>query len=314
MSKINTYIITGFLGSGKTTLLNNLLLEVKDEKNVVIENEFGKINIDATLITNKLEGVFELTNGCICCSINGQLNTTLQEIKDLKVKPNNLFIETTGIADAGEVGASFYSFYFNNDFDLKKIICVVDALNIMNYYDSNVEIQKQIIASDCIVLNKINDLEQNKISQVKELIYTIHPLVPIIESKDGKVDFETINKVDLLEQKPELNPFAIKASHKIKTVLFETEKPFNIKQLRYELFKSLYLYYHQVFRIKGYVVDENNQVYLVQSVGKSSTVEIVENKNSTKSELVIIGKEIELKSIERILKTAFQKKKNTNEV
>ena len=290
------------------------MLEVKDKKNVVIENEFGKINIDATLITNKLEGVFELTNGCICCSINGQLNTTLQEIKDLKVKPNNLFIETTGIADAGEVGASFNSFYFNNDFDLKKIICVVDAVNIMNYYDSNIEIQKQIIASDCIVLNKINDLEQNKINQVKALIYTIHPLVPIIESKDGKVNLETINKVNLLEQKPELNTFAIKASHKIKTVLFETKKPFKIQQLRYELFKSLYFYYEQIFRIKGYVFDENNQVYLVQSVGKSSTVEIVENKHITKSELVIIGKEIELKSIERILNPALQKKIITNEV
>jgi G3E family GTPase len=314
MSKINSYIITGFLGSGKTTLLNNLLLEVKEEKNVVIENEFGKINIDATLITDKLEGVFELTNGCICCSINGQLNTTLQEIKDLKVKPNNLFIETTGIADAGEVGASFNSFYFNNDFDLKKIVCVVDAENVMNYYDSNIEIQKQIIASDCVVLNKVNDLEENKINQVKELIYTINPLLPIIESKDRKVDLESINKVDVQKQKPEFNPIVIKASHKIKTVFFETEKKFNIKQLRYELFKSLYLYYQHIFRIKGYVVDENNQVFLVQSVGKSSTVEIVENKNNIKSELVIIGKEIELKSIERILKPALQKNKNTNEV
>ena len=74
--KINVYIITGFLGSGKTTLLNNLLQQFGNEKNVVIENEFGKINIDATLVNGAYEAVYELTNGCICCSINNQLLET----------------------------------------------------------------------------------------------------------------------------------------------------------------------------------------------------------------------------------------------
>jgi len=92
--KINTYIITGFLGSGKTTLLNELIKLIPEQVGI-IENEFGKINIDSSLIEKKYDQLFELTNGCLCCSLNGELVTTLHEIIKSEAPIKNLFIETT---------------------------------------------------------------------------------------------------------------------------------------------------------------------------------------------------------------------------
>ncbi|WP_396191224.1 CobW family GTP-binding protein [Flavobacterium sp.] len=306
-NKIESYIITGFLGAGKTTILNSLLRQTNNNKNIVIENEFGKINIDATLISGLVEGLFELTNGCICCSINNQLLETLQKIDELKDRPSNLFIETTGIADAGEVGAVFSSFFVDKAFSLNKVICVVDADNFESYVDSNIEIQKQIVAADIVVLNKLNSIDTFKIENLNSIIKTINSFATIAESYNGDLDINVLKGSVKTKEILEIPLSKIEVKHKIKTLLFETESRFNIQQLKYELFKSLFLFYHQIYRMKGYVLDENGQVHLVQTVGKNSTIEPVNDISVEKSQLVVIGKEIELNAIERILKPAIQK-------
>lgn len=305
--KISVYIITGFLGSGKTTMLNHLLRQFAKEKNVVIENEFGKINIDATLVNGTFESVYELTNGCICCSINNQLLQTLSEIGALEQKPQNLFLETTGIADAGEVAASFKNLYIEKTFDLKKIICVIDAENMEYYSQSNIEIYRQIVAADFLLINKTNSADYEDIVQIKKIIKSINPYAAVALSKNGSIDINVLFTKNSLRATIENTQSSTENGHKIKTILFETNTDFDIQKLKYELFKSLYLYYNQIFRIKGYVLNEKKEVFLVQSVGKSSTVTPVKDMNIEKSQLVFIGKELELKSIERILKRAFIK-------
>lgn len=306
--KISVYIITGFLGSGKTTVLNHLLQQFSREENVVIENEFGKINIDASLINSQFESVYELTNGCICCSINNQLLQTLSAIDGLEHKPHNLFLETTGIADAGEVAATFKSLYVEKSFDLKKIICVVDAENFDYYFESNNEIYRQIVASDLVLINKTDAAATcDDIVEIKKFIKSVNPYTTIVLSNNGSIHTNLIftennPKIEIENSVP--NP---EKGHKIKTILIETDSHFDIQRLKYELFKSLYLYYNQIFRIKGYVMNENKEVFLVQSVGKSSTVLPAKDKTIEKSQLVFIGKELELKSIERILKRAYVK-------
>ncbi|SHG54316.1 GTPase, G3E family [Flavobacterium micromati] len=306
-AKIYVYLLTGFLGSGKTTLLNTLLQQFSDQKNIVIENEFGKINIDTTLIKGKFESVFELTNGCICCSISNQLFETLSLIDSLPEKPNNLFIETTGIADAGEVASIFNQLYISEKFDLKKIICVVDAQNINYYIDSAVEIHKQIVASDCILINKTETIELNEIDSVKKLVKSLNPFAEIILSKDGGLLKDFLFTPNNSKIRIENTIDQTKNIHNIKSLLFETDSKFNIQQLKYELFKILYLYYHQIFRIKGYVLDTNNEVFLVQSIGKTTSITPVKNKKIEKSQLVFIGTVLEIKSIERLMKPAFEK-------
>jgi G3E family GTPase len=314
LKKINVYIIAGFLGSGKTTLLNNLLPQFASEKNIIIENEFGKINIDATLINGKFDSVYELTNGCICCSINNQLLETLTQIHSLENRPDNLFIETTGIADAGEIAANFTSLFIAEVFDLKKIITVVDAQNILLYKDSNTEVQKQIVAADCILINKSALASTDDMKQIQDFVKSINPYTTVFLSEDG-----TLDRINLATKNSEkiLTSSTIHKSennHKVKTMLYETNDVYDVQKLKYELFRHLYLYYNQIYRIKGYVLTKENQVVLVQTVGKSVVIELAANQQIIKKQLVFIGKELELKTIERILKGAVIKKNKLQKV
>lgn len=307
--KINVYIITGFLGSGKTTLLNNLLQQFSTKKNVVIENEFGKINIDATLVNGTFESVYELTNGCICCSINNQLLETLTRIHTLENQPDNLFIETTGIADAGEIASNFTALYIAEAFDLKKIITVVDAQNLLFYKDSNPEVQKQIVAADCVVINKSTLVATEIIAAIKNFIQAINPYTNIILSNNGWLDPKNLETENSQKMLTPSTVYKSENVHKIKTLLYETDDFFDLQKLKYELFKHLYLYYHQIYRIKGYVLTADKEVVLVQTTGKSVVLELSKNQTISKSQLVFIGKELELKTIERLLKGAIVKNK-----
>jgi G3E family GTPase len=239
LKKVNVYIITGFLGSGKTTFLNNLLPQFAKEKNIVIENEFGKINIDATLINGTFDDIYELTNGCICCSINNQLLETLTQIHSLENPPDNLFIETTGIADAGEIAANFTSAFIAEVFDLKKIITVVDAQNIHLYKDSNCEVQKQIVAADSILINKSASASLDDMNQIQDFIKSVNPYATIFLSEDG-----TLHRSNLATKNPDKiltsnTVYKSENSHKIKTMLYETNDTYDVQKLKYELFRHL---------------------------------------------------------------------------
>lgn len=308
--KINVYIITGFLGSGKTTLLNYLLSLFAFEKNVVIENEFGKINIDATLVNGTFESVFELTNGCICCSMNNQLLETLTRIVTLENQPDNLFIETTGIADAGEIAANFTSHFVSEAFDLKKIITVVDAENILFYKDSNPEVQKQIVAADAVIVNKSLLVSNETIVDIKDFIQSINPYATIILFKNGSLDRKHLATKNSQKILTSTTLYKSEGTHKIKTILYETDDFFDIQKLKYELFRNLYLYYHQIYRIKGYVLNSENEVFLIQTTGKTVVITPTQKQMISKSQLVFIGKELELKAIKRLLKSAIVKNKN----
>ena len=300
--RINVYIITGFLGAGKTTLLNHLLKQFQLSRNVVIENEFGKINIDATLVNENYESVFELTNGCICCSINNQLLETLNNINSLPNKPDNIFIETTGIADAGEIAANFTPLYMYPIFSLKKIITVIDAENFFSYRESNAVITKQIVAADCILINKETDENSILIEVIKKEVQSMNPFAKIHLSTDGFLDWAYLKTKNADKVIHSNGPQNIEVGHKIKTVLYETDDLFDIQKLKYELFRHLFLYYHQIYRIKGYVLDESKQVFLVQTVGKTVTISPKNKIIIGKSQLVFIGKEITDNTIKRIVK------------
>ncbi len=309
--KINVYILTGFLGSGKTTVLNQILSHFSKQKSVVIENEFGKINIDSTLLNGAFENVFELTNGCICCSINNQLLETLTRIHTLDNRPDNLFIETTGIADAGEIAANFTSAYVAEAFDLKKIITVVDAENVLFYKDSNIEVEKQIVAADRVVVNKYELVNAKTIAEIKDYIQSINPYTSIELSKDGSIDPIIFSQENKQTSSTPIILYKSENGHKIKTILYETDDFFDIENLKYLLFKNLYLYYHQIYRIKGYVRNTKGEVFLVQTTGKSVVINSAENSKITKNQLVFIGKELKLNSIERLFKSAVIKNNKT---
>jgi G3E family GTPase len=310
---INTYIITGFLGAGKTTFLNHLLAHHKNQSNLVIENEFGDVNIDSQLIVGKVEQVFELTSGCICCSLDSEFIKTLNHIAENGKKPDNLFIETTGIADAGEIIGILNSPDLRENFSLKHCICILDAQNIEERLVQTYEAAKQITVSDVLVINKVNDSGDQ---YLKEMMEQINPFATIFNSSNGLIDFTGLERLPrnndiAMPKKPKT--FTLKTKHSINTVVFETDELLDFNILMNILNVNFSMYSHQLYRLKGLIkTNRGNQNYLVQSTGKYISCVGTNLKGGWKSTsvLVFIGTDLKTATINRILKPAIIKKDN----
>ncbi len=304
---ISVYIITGFLGSGKTTLLNSLLHQFDSGNNFIIENEIGQVNIDKNLVSGNLEQVFEITNGCLCCNLDSDLYNALDQIARMETRPDNLFIETTGIADAGNLSAIFREAFVQEVFDLKKIVCMVDVEVIEDYLEKTTEAARQIIASDLIILNKSNKPDQPTLAQVAESVRKLNPYAHNIHSADGSVPKERLtepNPVKPLFHLDAAHPKTV--SHDISTVFYEAEGEFDVEKLEILLKTSLTIFYQDIYRIKGYIKNNKGEVYLLQSAGK--TLSITKTDQPVKaSYLVFIGRKLTREIAHRLLKSALIK-------
>jgi len=316
-SSINVYLITGFLGAGKTTLLNHLLKSLEGTRNVVIENEFGKASIDGNLIAKQYSQLYELNNGCICCSLDEELYDVLNMLAFNEQRPDNLFIETTGVADAGTVAEIFKREDVGKVFKLKKVICVTDAETVEDYITETEETIRQIVISDLIIVNKTGFVSPDYVTKLESLMASLNPFAEITLSVDGKISLDALEgeRVQKTENIAEINPnFTHTNVHKIKTVTYKTENVFYRDYLMHTLNVSMMLHYKQIYRIKGFVKFEgSNDKILVQSTGKRLTFENYgtwEDEDSI-SELVFIGVGLETAAILRILRPAI--KKVTNE-
>ncbi len=308
---IDIYLITGFLGAGKTTFLNHFLKHYSSSKNLVIENEFGKVNIDAQLITEKIDGIIELTNGCLCCSLDNELIEVLATVIKNENKPDNIFIETTGIADTGNIIGIIKSPEIKKYFNLKSSICIVDAENIESRLSETFETAKQIAVSDILVVNKLNEVGKHYFATVEKLLTEINPFAKIIKSYDGSVDFKELEEIISSNNDsipPTIANTPLKTPHKINTVYFETTDSFDLDKLTYTLHINFLLYPHQLFRLKGFVnTMPNNFRYTVQSTGNQiQFTKIVNANHEIKSQLVFIGLQLKTETIKRILSPAIK--------
>ncbi len=164
-NRIPVTVLTGFLGSGKTTLLNRILSEEHGLRIAVIENEFGEIGIDQDLVINADEEIFEMNNGCICCTTRGDLVRILGELAERKEKFDRVVIETTGMADPGPVAQTFFADrYINFHYELDGIITLVDTKHVNKRLDDNThEAMAQIAFADRIVLNKADLVTEDEV-------------------------------------------------------------------------------------------------------------------------------------------------------
>ena len=180
LKTIPVTIITGFLGSGKTTLLNQIIKQNRDKKFAIIENEFGEINIDSQLVISTSENIFELTNGCICCTLNGDLAALLNKLVTGDYEFDHLIIETTGIADPSAVAAVFLTDYnIQTVFKLDGVICLVDAENVLDILGVQEEASKQIAFSDFLIFNKVSQTDVKLRNEITATITGINPLAGI---------------------------------------------------------------------------------------------------------------------------------------
>jgi G3E family GTPase len=305
MQPIKTYILTGFLGTGKTTLLNHLLDNVKGQLNYIIENEFGKISIDGTLVTKNYEELFELNNGCICCSLDGELIAVLANLSQAEKKPDNLFIEASGVADAGQLASIFMRQDVSETFHLQQVICMVDAENVEDRLEEVPELYRQLVAADLILINKTDLVQSAYVQNLKHLLAGINPFAQITQSTFGKFDLELLKENSDLNFTNHLAQVETGASnvHRMKSIAIAVDKTYEKSQLYVMLSMSVFLQSDQIYRIKGYVRLEGEPYpVLVQSTGSNITFKnLTENDPIPPLVLVFIGRGLEREVLEKLL-------------
>ena len=192
-------IISGFLGSGKTTLLNHILKNQVGVKTAVLVNEFGEIGIDNELIIKTAEDMIELNNGCICCTINGELLNTVSKILERPEKIDYLIVETTGLADPLPVAMTFAGGDLREKVRLDSIITLIDADNFDFEINNSSVAYSQILYGDILLLNKCDLVTDAKLNKIENFINGIKKESRILRSINSKVGLQTIMSVGLFE-------------------------------------------------------------------------------------------------------------------
>jgi G3E family GTPase len=192
-------ILTGFLGAGKTTLLNHILTNQQGVKTAVLVNEFGEIGIDNDLIIATGEDMVELSNGCICCSINGELLEAVYRILDRPDPVDYLVVETTGLADPLPVAMTFLGSDLRDATRLDSIITLIDAENFSDEILEGEVARAQVVYGDILLLNKCDLVEEERLADVEKRLREIKADARILRSVKGDVSLPLLLSVGLFE-------------------------------------------------------------------------------------------------------------------
>ena len=215
-TKTPVTVLTGFLGAGKTTLLNRILTEQHGKKYAVIVNEFGETGIDNDLVVNADEEVFEMNNGCICCTVRGDLIRILAGLMKRADKFDAILLETTGLADPAPVAQTFFvDAEVAAKTRLDAVVTLVDARHFETQLEDSHEAAEQIAFADLVLLNKIDLVDATSLDRVEARIRAMNPYARIIKSERCEVPLDTVlgqNAFDL-QRVLEIEPHFLEEDH-----------------------------------------------------------------------------------------------------
>ena len=256
-------ILTGFLGSGKTTLLNRILKEDHGHRIAVIENEFGEIGVDNEIIETGDEQIVEMNNGCICCTVRGDLIRILGTLKEKRdggaLKFDRVVIETTGMADPGPVAQTFFTDEeIGNYYLLDSIITLVDAKHAPKQLDEFHEAQEQVGFADRILLSKTDLISPEEAEQLSLRLKRMNPRAPIKPVHFGNapiaevLDIRGFNLNAILELDPQFLTDVHHEHHdEVESFVFRSVKPFDGTKLENFLSGMIQMYGPDLLRYKG---------------------------------------------------------------
>src|SRR5258706_1826374 len=300
-------ILTGFLGSGKTTLLNRILKEDHGQRIAVIENEYGEVGVDNAIIEQSDEQIVMMNNGCICCTVRGDLIRILGTLKEKReggaLKFDRVVIETTGMADPGPVAQTFFTDEdIGNYYLLDSILTVVDAKHAPQQLDEFREAQEQVGFADRILLSKSDLVSESEIKTLSDRLRRMNPRAQMKKVNFGNTPIEEIldirgfNLNAILELDPEFLADTHHDHHdEVESFVFRSDKPFNGDKLEQFLSGMIQVYGPDLLRYKGVLWMKGNQRRVVfQGVHMMMGGDMGKpwGKDKKQSVMVFIGKKL----------------------
>ena len=297
-------VLTGYLGAGKTTLLNRILTHEHGKKVAVIVNEFGEVGIDNQLIIDADEEIFEMNNGCICCTVRGDLIRIISNLMRRRDKFDHLVIETTGLADPAPVIQTFFvDEDMQSQISLDAVVTVVDAKHIWQHWEAD-EAQEQIAFADVILLNKTDLVLPEQLDELERRIRSMNALCKIYRTRNAELEMDALLGVrafDLnraLEIDPEfLNETAHEHDETVGSVALVESGELDLQKLNDWLSYLLQTQGTDIFRMKGILnIAGEDRRFVFQGVHMlfDATRDRPWKKSETrKNELVFIGRNLD---------------------
>jgi G3E family GTPase len=296
-------IITGFLGSGKTTLINKILHNKQKLKVAVLVNEFGDINIDTQLLMDVNENMLELSNGCICCTINEGLVDAVYQVLESDKKVDYLIIETTGVADPLPIILTFLSTELKDLTYLDSVLTLVDSENFTpDHFDSEAAL-KQIAYGDIILLNKTDLVSEDRVDYLESYIKTVNKGARILRTEYSKIPSYLILDVNTSKLRPyfiEDNNDKYEVQKKSQnhlindgftSVSFRSARPFSAMKFQNNFIDELP---ENIFRAKGILwFQESESKHIFQLSGRRYDMQIEKWSITPTNQLVLIGRDLD---------------------